>query len=173
MLPALAVFAWRSPDRRRALGSLAVAAGLFALYPLMLWVWIGHPLAFLDAQKAIWERHLSPAGPLGGVIAAVQQRELLDLGVAGALIVLGVVAWRRIGAPYGLYALTSVALPLTFVSDKFPLWSMQRFAVVVFPAFMALATLAPSSRSRLALATVLGALLAVDVVRWSLWYFVG
>jgi Mannosyltransferase (PIG-V) len=173
LLPALAVFAWRAPDRRRALGSLAVAAGLFALYPLMLWVWIGHPLAFLDAQKAIWQRHLSPLGPLGGVIAAVQDVAVLDLLVAGALIVLGVAAWRRLGAPYGLYALASVALPLTFVSDKIPLWSMQRFAVVVFPAFMVLAALAPSFRSRLALAAVLGALLAVDVVRWSLWYFVG
>jgi hypothetical protein len=50
---------------------------------------------------------------------------------------------------------------------------MQRFAVVAFPAFMALATLAPFSRSRVALSVVLAALLSVDVVRWSLWYFVG
>ena len=52
-----------------------------------------------------------PPGPLGGVIAAVQHREVLDLGVAVALIVLGVVAWRRIGAAYGLYTLASVAHP--------------------------------------------------------------
>ena len=110
--------------------------------------WIGHPLAFLEAQKVVWERRLSPAGPLGGVVAAVQERELLDLGVAVALIVLGVVAWRRIGAAYGLYTLVSVALPLSFVSDKVPLWSMQRFAVVVFPAFMALATLDPRQTRR-------------------------
>jgi Mannosyltransferase (PIG-V) len=173
LLPALAVFAWRSRDRGRALASLVLATALFALYPLMLAVWIGHPLGFLDAQKAIWERHLSPLGPLGGVIAAVAHAELLDLSVAVGLVALGIVAWRRLGAPYGLYALTSVALPLSFVSDKIPLWSMQRFAVVVFPAFMALATLTPSSRSRFVLVTVLGALLAVDVVRWSLWYFVG
>ena len=55
-------------------------------------------------------------------------REVLDLGVAVTLIVLGVVAWRRIGAAYGLYTLASVAIPLTFVSGKIPLWSMQRFA---------------------------------------------
>ena len=112
----------------------------------MLALWIGRPLAFLDAQKVVWERRLSPAGPLGGVVAAVQHHELLDLAVAIALIVLGIVAWRRIGAAYGLYALVSVALPLSFVSDKTPLWSMQRFAVVVFPAFMALATLVRSRR---------------------------
>jgi hypothetical protein len=172
LVPALVVLAWRAPDRRRAIAGVAVAPALFALYPLLLAVWIGHPLAFLEAQQVVWERRLSPAGPLGGVIAAVQQRELLDLGVAVALIVLGVVAWRRIGAAYGLYTLTSVAIPLTFVSDKVPLWSMQRFAVVVFPAFMALATVVRSRRSVLVTAAILGAWLAVYVVRWALWYWV-
>ncbi len=173
LLPALAVFAWRARDRRGGLVSLGVAIGLFSLYPLALWLWIGHPLAFLDAQKAIWERHLSPVGPLGGIVAAVQDRELLDLLVATSLVGLGILAWRRVGVPYGVYTLASVALPLSFVSDKIPLWSMQRFAVVAFPAFMALATLTPSLRSRIGLSVVLAALLAVDVVRWSLWYFVG
>ncbi len=172
LVPALLVFAWKAPDRRRALAGVALAPVLFALYPLLLAAWIGHPLAFLEAQKVVWERRLSPAGPLGGVVAAVQERELLDLGVAVALIVLGVVAWRRIGAAYGVYTLVSVAIPLSFVSDKVPLWSMQRFAVVVFPAFMALATLTRGRRAVLVTATILGAWLAVYVVRWALWYWV-
>ena len=172
LMPALIVFAWRAPDRRRALAGVALAPALFALYPLLLAVWIGHPLAFLEAQKTVWERRLSPAGPLGGVVAAVQQRELLDLGVAFALVILGIVAWRRIGAAYGLYTLASVAIPLTFVSDKVPLWSMQRFAVVVFPAFMALATVTRSRRAVLVTAAILAAGLAVYVVRWALWYWV-
>ena len=87
-----------APDRRRSLAGVAVAPLLFAIYPAVLAIWIGHPLAFLDAQKVVWERRMSPAGPLGGVVAALQDRELLDLGVAFALIALGVVAWRRIGA---------------------------------------------------------------------------
>ena len=120
LVPALVVLAWRAPDRRRAIAGVVLAPALFALYPLLLAVWVGHPFAFLDAQQIVWERRLSPAGPLGGLIAAAQERELLDLGVAVALIVLGVVAWRRIGAAYGLYALVSVAIPLTFVSDKVP-----------------------------------------------------
>jgi len=172
LLPALVVLAWRRPDRGRALAGVAVAPLLFATYPVVLAIWIGHPLAFLDAQKVVWERRISHAGPLGGVVAALQDRELLDLGVALALIALGVVAWRRIGPAYGLYTLTSVALPLTFVSDKVPLWSMQRFAVVVFPAFMALATLARSRRAVVATSTILAAGLCVYVVRWALWYWV-
>ena len=172
LLPALLVLAWRAPDRRRALAGLALAPALFLLYPLLLAVWIGHPFAFREAERALWGRRLSPAGPLGGIIAAVQHREVVDLGVAAALIVLGVVAWRRIGAAYGLYTLVSVAIPLTFPSDRFPLWSMQRFAVVVFPAFMALATIVRGRRAVLVTATILGAGLAVYVVRWALWFWI-
>jgi hypothetical protein len=172
LVPALLVLAWQAPNRRRALAGVAITPALFGLYPVLLSVWIGQPLGFLEAQRVVWERRLSPAGPLGGVIAAVQHREVLDLAVALALIALGIVAWRRIGAAYGLYTLTSVVIPLTFVSDKTPLWSMQRFAVVVFPAFMALATIAKDRRAVLVTATILAAGLAVYVVRWALWFWV-
>jgi Mannosyltransferase (PIG-V) len=172
LVPALVVLAWREPRRLRALAGVALAPLLFLLYPVVLAVWIDRPLAFLDAQKVIWERRLSPAGPLGGAVAALEHLELLDLAVAIALIVLGIVAWRRIGAAYGLYAIVSVALPLSFVSDKTPLWSMQRFAVVVFPAFMALATVVCRRRDTAIVAMILGAWLAVYVVRWALWYWV-
>ena len=157
LLPALVVLAWRAPDRRRALAGVAVAPLLFAIYPA--------GARDLDRPSARVPRRAE--GRLGAASLAgraarrgdrgAQDRELLDLGVAFALIALGVVAWRRIGPAYGLYTLTSVALPLTFVSDKVPLWSMQRFAVVVFPAFMALATLARSRRAVLVTATILAA----------------
>ena len=172
LLPALIVFAWRAPDRRRALVGVSLAPALFALYPLLLAIWIRRPLAFLDAQKVVWERHLSSAGPIGGLVAAAQDRELLDLGVAVVVIGLGVVAWRRIGAPYGLYVLASVALPLAVYSNKAPLLSMQRFVVVAFPAFMALATLVRGRRATLVTAAILGAALIAYVVRWALWYWV-
>ncbi|MEI7760770.1 MAG: mannosyltransferase family protein [Thermoleophilia bacterium] len=172
LAPALMLFAWRSPDRRRALAGLALAPALFALYPLLLAVWIGRPLAFIDAQKVVWERHLSPLGPLGGILAAVQHRAFLDLGIVIGVVILGAVAWRRIGAPYGLYVVASVALPLTFYSDKAPLLSIERLVVVAFPAFMALATLARNRRETLVVAVCLGAALALFVIRWALWYWV-
>ncbi len=172
LLPALIVFAWRAPNRRRALAGVAVAPALFALFPLLLALWIGKPLAFLDAQKVVWERHLSPVGPIGGLIAAVRDHQILDLAVVGVMVVLGVVAWRRIGAPYGLYVLVSVALPLAVYSDKDPLLSLQRFVIVAFPAFMALATVVRSRKATIVAAAILAAGLAVYVVRWALWYWV-
>ena len=172
LLPALVVFAWRAPTRGRALAGVAVAPALFLVYPLALSVWIGKPLAFLDAQKIVWERHLSPAGPLGGLIAATQDREILDLAVVAVVVALGLVAWRRIGVPYGLYVLGSVALPLAAYSNKAPLLSMQRFVIVAFPMFMALATVVRSRRATLVTAAILAAGLVTYVVRWALWYWV-
>ena len=49
---------------------------------------------------------------------------------------------------------------------------MQRFAVVVFPAFMALATVVRSRRAVIVTAVILAAWLCVYVVRWALWYWV-
>lgn len=172
LLPALVVFAWRSPDRRRALAGVAVAPALFALYPILLAIWIGKPLAFLDAQKVVWERQLSPAGPIGGLIAAVQDRQVLDLAVVLVVIALGVAAWRRIGAPYGLYVLVSVAIPLAVYSDKDPLLSMERFVIVAFPAFMALATIVRTRWATFVTAAILATALVGYVVRWALWYWV-
>ena len=54
-------------DRRRALASLAVAPALFALYPLYLWQADRRPAGRSCTRRTIWHRHLSPAGPLGGI----------------------------------------------------------------------------------------------------------
>ncbi len=66
LLPALALLAWRDPDRRGALRRLALALPLMAAWPAYLWARFGHPFVFLGAQRAGWDRELSPAGPLGG-----------------------------------------------------------------------------------------------------------
>ena len=39
---------------------------------------------------------------------------------------LTVVAWRRFGAPYGLFAMLSLALPLSYPSSRWPLLSLPR-----------------------------------------------
>jgi 4-amino-4-deoxy-L-arabinose transferase-like glycosyltransferase len=71
LLPALLLLAWRSDDRRQALRSFPLALGLAFLYPLYLWRKLDDPLAFVRAQ-GLWHRHLSPAGPLGGLWAGLR-----------------------------------------------------------------------------------------------------
>jgi SAM-dependent methyltransferase len=202
LLPALAVLAWRSPARKRALASLAVAPALFALYPLLLQQQTGKPLAFVDAQRDGWQRELSPLGPLGGLwdglraaVAGVRQLavgrdgavywpvqgtdplrvaalNLEQLAFTLAFIGLAVYAWRRFGAPYGLFALGSLAIPLSVPTEEWPLLSLPRFGLGIFPLFLALGALSARPRLHAALLPISATLLGVAVVQWVLWQWV-
>ena len=61
-------------------------------------------------------------------------------------LALTVVAWRRFGAPYGLFCAASLAIPLSVPSERWPLLSLPRFGLVVFPFFLALAWLGRNER---------------------------
>ena len=84
-----------------------------------------------------------------------------------------VVAWRRFGAPYGLFAAVSLAIPLSYPSSRWPLLSLPRFGLVIFPLFLALAAVT-AGRPRLHTAVVAcsALFLGVAVVQWALWQWV-
>jgi hypothetical protein len=202
LLPALALLAWRAPRRREALLRLATAPALFALYPLWLWWRIDDPWAFLRAED-VWSRHLSWAGPLGGLwdglragwagvrqlasgsdstrywnavqdadpdrVAAVNLQQLAFFVLFAALTV---VVWRRFGAPYGLFAAVSLAIPLSVPSERWPLLSMPRFGLVVFPFFLALAVLGAHPWVHTAVVVVSAVLLGIVCAQWALWQWV-
>jgi hypothetical protein len=198
LLPALALLAWQHRDRLRALAGVALAVPVAAVYPLVLWQQVGDPWAFTDAQDR-WHRHLSRAGPLGGIwdglVAGWRGLEQFVVGhgthvpdanpmhaaaenvqalvFLALFLVLTVVAWRRFGAPYGLFAALSLAIPLSYPSSRWPLLSLPRFGLVVFPLFLALATLT-EHRPRLHTAVVAcsSLFLGLAVVQWALWQWV-
>jgi 4-amino-4-deoxy-L-arabinose transferase-like glycosyltransferase len=198
LLVALAVLAWRARARARAYAGLALAIPIAAAWPLWLWATFGHPLEFLSAERHAWHRHLSDAGPLGGAWkglvagwnAIVQfvaggnrfpgaddalQAAGLNLEALAAavfVLVLGVVAWRRLGAAYGVFVLASVALPLSSPASTFPLLSMPRFVLGVFPVFVALAAVVTGPRTHTAVITAFAILLGLDLARWVEWQFV-
>jgi hypothetical protein len=198
LLPALALLAWRHRERPRALAGIALAVPVGAVYPLVLWQQVGDPWAFGDAQDR-WHRHLSRAGPLGGIwdglVAGWRGLEQFVVGhgthVAGAnpmhaaaenvqalaflflFLALTVVAWRRFGAAYGLFAAISLAIPLSYPSSRWPLLSLPRFGLVIFPLFLALAA-STAGRPRLHAAVIAcnALFLGVAVVQWALWQWV-
>ncbi len=172
LVPALAILAWKSPDRRRSLVGVAIAPALFSLYPLVLWIWLGHPLAFLTAQSGIWRRHLSVYGPLGGFVEGLRQHAVKDVAVAAALVFLAGVAWRKLGAAYGTYAFASLLLPLMWPSDSHALWSIARFGVVLFPIVFALASLTRHRVAEVVASLALVAWCVDSVVKWALWHWV-
>ncbi len=183
LLPALALLAWRSQNRTRALAELAVAVPIAAVYPILLGVWIDEPFAFLRAQEGIWERSFSWAGPLGGLwegVAAIFDTDpardlalnLQQLAFTLVFLALAIFVWRRLGAPLGLFALGSLAIPLSFPAERMPLLSMSRFGLVVFPLVLALAVLGGRPRVHEAIVAVSALLLGVAVVQWALWQWV-
>ena len=175
---------------------------MFLVYPLLLWWQRDDPLAFLSAQ-GIWTRHLSPAGPLGGIWDGLRAgwagvRQLasgshthtywpavdgtdpmrvaaINLECLAALVlfsVLTVIAWRRFGAPYGLFSAVSLAIPLSVPSERWPLLSLPRFGLVIFPLFLALAVVGGRPRAHTAILSVSSILLGVAVVQWATWQWV-
>jgi hypothetical protein len=197
LLPALAVFAWRSRDRPRAFAGLALSIPVAAAYPLLLWQQVGDPWAFRHAQDQ-WHRYWSAAGPFGGIwhglVAGAHGLEQFvtghGAGVSGAgpmhaaaenvealaflllFVPLTVLAWRRFGTPYGLFAAVSLAIPLSYPSSRWPLLSLSRFGLVIFPLFLALAALGGRPRLHTAIVACSSLLLGVVVVQWALWQWV-
>jgi hypothetical protein len=204
LLPALALMAWRRPqgEQRRALVSLCLAPVIFAAYPLYLGLARDDAFAFARSQ-GFWNRHLSAAGPFGGVwdgtraawagvrqlvsgshthyywapvrdadpmrVAAVNLEAFLFLVL---LVALTALAWRRFGAPYGLFAAVSLAIPLSVPSERWPLLSLPRFGLVLFPCFLALATLGGRPRVHTAIVVVSSVMLGVAATQWALWQWV-
>ena len=82
LLPALAVFAWRADRRARNLALLLVPVAMFLVFPLVLELWVGHGLAFIDAQT-LWERSLAPLGPLGGLVQAIGEGDVVGPVLGG------------------------------------------------------------------------------------------
>jgi 4-amino-4-deoxy-L-arabinose transferase-like glycosyltransferase len=198
LLPALAILAWRNRDRLRALGGLALAVPVAAIYPLVLWQQLDDPFAFTDAQDR-WHRHFSHAGPFGGLwdglvagwrgleqfvvghgthVAGVSARHAAAENLQAALFLivflwLTVVVWRRFGAAYGLYAALSLGIPLSYPSSRWPLLSLPRFGLVIFPFFLALAAItAGRPRAHEAVIGCSAIFLGIAVAQWALWQWV-
>ncbi len=177
LLGALVVLAW--PDRRR-LATLVVAPLMFLAFPALLWVQVHHPFAFVTAD-AEWNRHVSRAGPFGGLwdafarlgdhpkgatlhhALAVNIEDLVYLALAVALMP---IVWKQLGRAWGTFAALSVLLPLSTPVRDYPLLSFPRFVTVIFPLFVALAILGRNPRVHTAIVAVSTLLLGVSVTLW-------
>jgi len=201
VLVGVAILAWQARHELRDLAWLLVAPALFLLYPLVLWQQRGAPFAFTEAEE-VWGRSISPAGPLGGLWDGTRAawfglRQLVsgtpehpfwtsvdpdrvalmnleNLAYVVVFTVLAVVAWRRLGAGYGVYALACVALALSAPSTTYPtpILSFPRFALVIFPAFIALGAVVRRPQLVLGVACASALLLGVNLLRWAAWQFI-
>jgi hypothetical protein len=145
--------------------ALLVPCGLL-LYMAYLWQRFGDPFVYSAAEQRHWRRALG--GPWTDVwhgladsaqalrtvaynhgdfihgLLPGQRIELLlvptvlpllALVFAIACIVFG---WRRLPAAYTSFAVLALLFPLLFPSRLYPMWSLPRFVLVIFPLFIAL-----------------------------------
>jgi hypothetical protein len=105
----------------------------------------------------------------------VPRAAALSVFNAGALILfawLAVVAWRRLGAAYGIFSIASLALPLATPTERWPLLSLPRFGITIFPLFIALAIVAHTAAARRTIVWTSIVLAAIVVQQWATYYFV-
>lgn len=140
-------------DWRLAVGAALMPAAVGA-HLLYLWRATGDALMFAHAQGS-WHRR--PALPWEGIVATVQRwgwRETtslqrahmaLELGAVLLFLTLLVAGARLLRASYTVYAgavwLAALVSPAVGDASKLPLMSSSRFALSVFPSFIALALL--------------------------------
>jgi len=202
LLPALFVLLWRRGTTRLApLLLLPAALGGYMLY---LHEHRGDWLSFQHAQQLWWKRHTGPLGPLSGLWEAFESGRrgatgvLLHLpsgqqaptgyegkwqvGTWNAIhlllllvaIALTWVAWKRLGPAFGLYSLATLALILLSPPPYFPLASFDRYLLVDFPVFLALASvLRDHPRARQIVLFTFAAVGAVAAVGYSRKVWIG
>ena len=172
----------RSILRPLALVLLPAALGAYALY---LHFHFNDAGAFYHSQNVFWLRETHPLGPLQGAWDALrtakegaaelvlhlpahngypagfedsQQRGALNL-LQGLLLIsaagLTWVAWKCLGAAFGLYSTAVIAIVLSTPAAVAPLVSFPRFLIADFPLFIALAVVA-TPRPRLRLGIIIG-----------------
>ena len=201
LLPALFLLLWRRGAAR--LAPLALVPAALAAYMVYLHEHVGDALAFQHAQQIFWQRKTGPLGPLSGLWEAFdsgragaaglvlhyhgQGAELQDarldqvatwnaihLLLLLAALVLTWVAWKRLGPAFGLYSLTTLALVLLSPPPYFPLASFDRYLLVDFPVFLALASvLRDHPRARQIVLFTFAAVGAVAAVGYSRKVWIG
>ena len=97
---------------------------------------------------------------------------LESLAFPTLFLCLTAVAWPRLRAPYGVFALVGLELPLSFPTPSAPLLFLPRFGLVLFPLFLALATLGGRPRVHAGTVATSSILLGIAVARWATYQWV-
>jgi hypothetical protein len=202
LIPSLAVIGWQQGRRRSLSWLVLVPAVFLVYPAVLVaqgraaFSFVG------VETSDIWLRHFSRAGPLGGLweglragalgveqfvvgnthstwtvvqgedLFAVAATNLEYLAYLVLVLALTAVAWRRLPVAYPLYMTLGLLLPLSTPSARWPLLSLPRFTLVLFPMFIALSTLGRSPRVHVAIVVTSSVLLGIALTQWALWQWV-
>jgi hypothetical protein len=105
----------------------------------------------------------------------VPRAALLSVFFALALIFfawLSVIAWRRLGPAYGVFSIVSLLIPLSAPTGRWPLLSLPRFGLTIFPLFLALALVGGRRSTHSVIVWTSATLAFVVVSQWATFYFI-
>jgi hypothetical protein len=183
----LAYEAWRQlafsrPLIGRALAVVAAPFGVLA-WSIYLARLGGDPLAFVRRlNESPWER--TPSPPWATLTVAIQNladaelsplaRAVNTADLAAAILLIGacVLAWWRLPRVYALYLLAATLLLLSSSVVRWPLQSLPRYTVVLFPCFLLLGQLGANRHWHRLILIVSAPLLGIYTALFATWYWV-
>lgn len=171
---------WREVGLRLAL-LLFIPAGL-AIFMVILAVQVGDPMAWVTAQAG-WGRQatfplvtifkdahaLDLSGGADSVGANMRVAQAVDLAATLGLAMVVAASVRRLDSAHTMFALLSVAIPLTSGSTL----SMMRFAACVVPIYPLLAMAGRTPAWERVLFAVMAMLLALQTALFATWHWAG
>lgn len=148
LLPAL-WYAWQVWKENRSLKvwlAPLIIATASAAFPLYAWLGLGRSiLSPFEAQSQRF--HGGFTFPGVNIVKAIQQAvsgnfpitNTFDVIFTLLFVGLGFVVWNNLPRIFGIYYAAFMALYLTRIADVYPLLSMARYVLALFPAFLILA----------------------------------
>ncbi len=138
-----------------------VPGGIF-IYMVYLFFGFDRPLAFAETQATGWGHELTPivgsfTHDLSFLINQSETWVIYELPATALIVVLTLVAVKKLPGSYTLYMVMSLLLPLTGGTTK----SMSRYLLVVFPMFILLALFSRKRKVLIAISTLSLILLAI------------
>ncbi len=182
VLPALyaAWVEWRISNRKLAwIAPFLILSGA-GLFPIYVWAVLKlPPWSLLQALDAGFRRNFSFPGSnlwysiqnlLHGVFPLVNGPDLVFalFFIAGTVLV-----WKKLPVVYGVYTTVFMLLYLSTTTAPYPLLSISRYILVLFPVFLAMPALVKQRKIQLAILVILLTGLLFYSAQFALWGWVG
>jgi hypothetical protein len=181
-VPRQILAAWLRPLLGRLVAAAAAPLG-FALWAGYL-AWAKHDLfaVLKPAQQPPWNRRFSlPWSTLATAIRHLGDDsvsrlshavDVMDLIAAGVLLAATVAVWRYLPRPYALYVTASTWLLLSSTVPGWPLQSLPRYTLGVFPLFLLFARLGANRHWHHSILLVCAPWLGMYTALFATWYWV-
>lgn len=149
-------------------------------FPLFAWIGLGESFwAPFQAQNARFHGGFTwPGLNLLMTVSQILSGEypipnLADLAFTILFIAYAIPVWKHLPRVYGVYYLSFLALYLTRIAAIYPLLSMPRYVLSLFPAFLIMAQQGENPKRHRAILYLFTALLLFFSAQFAIWGWVG